>query len=414
MKMKQSILAILALAFSASIYAQPDNTLALGTIDSIQSNILHENRKLWVYVPNRGSRANALFSEQRYPVVYLLDGNAHFYSVAGMIQNLSQVNGNTVCPEMIVVGIPNTIRERDLTPTKAGDDPFLAEISRLRTTGGGENFISFIEKELIPYIDSNYPTQPYKMLIGHSFGGLAVMNTLLNHTKLFNSYIAIDPSMWWDNMHFLKSTKQGFREKDFDGTTLYLAVANTMDQDMDIHKVQTDTTVPTRGIRGTLSLDSFINKEKPKGLRYASKYYEDNTHNSVPLIATYDGLRFIFDKYELKIDRKDILDPSEPFAKKIHQRYEDISQLFGYEVKPPEKEINLWGYRFLQRKQFQKAEDFFKMNIYNYPESFNVYDSYGDFFVATGDKAKAVEQFKKALSLKENSDTQEKLDKLKQ
>jgi uncharacterized protein len=328
-------------------------------------------------------------------------------------RNDPAIERNTVCPEMIVVGIPNTIRERDLTPTKTGDDPFLKQTGALRASGGGETFMAFIEKELMPYIDSKYPTQPYKMLIGHSFGGLTVMNALINHTHLFNSYIAIDPSMWWDNMNFLKTTKNALAQKDFTGRTLYMGIANTMDSGLDLKTVlKKDTSVSTRGIRGTFNLDHFIKTGKPKGLKYASKYYANETHNSSPLITEYDGLRFIFEKYSLNITSSDILDSTSAFLKKIEQRYRDISAIYGYEVKPTENEMNIWGYRFLQRKQFKKAESFFKWNLVNYPQSGNVYDSYGDFFVATGDKTRAIEMFNKALSIKENAETINKLNKL--
>ena len=147
----------------------------------------------------------SLFKSQRYPVVYLLDGDAHFYSVAGMIHQLSEVNGNTLFPEMIVVGIPNTDRMRDLTPTHSPTG-YTGDSTGVGSSGGGEIFMSFIEKELIPYIDSLYPTAPYKVFIGHSLGGLTVINALLHHTRLFNSYIAIDPSMWWQNQLLLKQS----------------------------------------------------------------------------------------------------------------------------------------------------------------------------------------------------------------
>src|SRR5215213_1269835 len=385
--MKNTILAIFVFAFSLITSAQNEGKITIGTIDSVESKILSEKRKIWVYVPNSG---NPQLAAQKYPVVYLLDGNQHFSSVVGMIQQLSQANSNTLCPEMIVVGIPNTIREKDLTPTKTGDDPFLKQIGPLRASGGGEAFISFMEKELMPYIDSKYPTQSYKMLIGHSFGGLTVMNALINHTKLFNSYIAIDPSMWWDNMNFLKTTKNGLAQKGFTGRTLYMGIANTMDSDMDLKTIlKKDTSVSTRGIRGAFDLDNFIRTQQPKGLRYASKYYANETHNGAPLITEYHALRFIFEKYQLKLDNRDILDSTSAFLKKIEQRYRDISEIYSYEVKPTENEMNIWGYRFLQRKQFKKAESFFKWNLINYPQSVNVYDSYGDFFVAAGDKTRA-------------------------
>jgi tetratricopeptide (TPR) repeat protein len=108
------------------------------------------------------------------------------------------------------------------------------------------------------------------------------------------------------------------------------------------------------------------------------------------------------------------LDTTVDFAHKFEVRYQKISKLYGYEVKPPEMEINTYGYRFLQRKQFKKAEGFFKLNVANYPTSFNVYDSYGDFFVELGDKVKAIENFEKALSIKENEETRKKLNKLKE
>ena len=151
----------------------------------------------------RGNTGGVI-SKKNYLVVYLLDGDAHFSSVVGMIQQLSSVNGNTLVPKMIVVGIPNTNRTRDLTPTKAQLDPPFMDSTMVANTGGGEKFISFIEKELIPKIDSEYPTEPYRAFIGHSFGGLTVMHTLVHKPEMFNAYVAIDPSMSWDNQKLLQ------------------------------------------------------------------------------------------------------------------------------------------------------------------------------------------------------------------
>lgn len=148
--------------------AQTDNKIGIGTIDSIQSTILDEKRKIWVYVPPDDGNSEK-YEKQCYPVVFLLDGDFLFLQTASIIQQLHPFWGNPVCPNMIVVGIPNTDRGRDLTATHAIYDPTDS------TSGGGENFISFIEKELMPYIDSKYPTETYKTLVGHSLGGLAVM-----------------------------------------------------------------------------------------------------------------------------------------------------------------------------------------------------------------------------------------------
>jgi hypothetical protein len=313
---------------------------------------------------------------------------------------------------MIVVGIPNTDRTRDLTPTHVDAELPFMDSTFSKTSGGGEKFVSFIEKELMPHIDSLYPTQPYKILVGHSFGGLTVINIALNHTKLFNSYICIDPSMWWDKMNFLKATKKSLTEKYFSGITLFLGIANTMDEGMDMIKVQSDTSAETRHIRSILDLDKHIKGQKQNRLRYESKYYSNDDHGSVPMIAEYDGLRFIFDMYRFKVSFHDFADSTVDLANRFQQHYEVVSTHFGYKVSPPENMLNSLGHEFLQQKQYAKARRLFKMNVDNYPESYNVYDSYGDYFLAVGDKSKAIEFFKKALSLKENPESRKKLNKL--
>src|SRR5579862_8259454 len=151
----KKLIIISIVALFAGLACQHNDKITLGTVDKVNSKILKEERKIWVYVPNSGN--NDVYAKQRYPVLYLLDGDAHFYSVVGMIHQLSSVNGNTICPEMIVVGIPNTDRTRDLTPTNSLTGPDGSKISDFKTSGGGEKFESFIEKELIPHIDSVYP-----------------------------------------------------------------------------------------------------------------------------------------------------------------------------------------------------------------------------------------------------------------
>ena len=391
--------------------AQTNDKVVIGTIDSLQSGILGEQRKVWVYVPDGGGAG--IEGRQHYPVVYLLDGDAHFYSVVGMIQQLSQVNGNMICPEMIVVGIPNTDRTRDLTPTHTDIDPFTKDSAAfLKTSGGGENFIAFMEKELMPFIESKYPTAPYKMLIGHSLGGLTVMQTFVQHTDLFNSYICIDPSMWYDQRKLLKQTQKVLEEKKLEGKSLYLGIANTMDDGKDIQKVRNDTSMETEHIRAILELQTALEKNQQNGLRYKGKYYADDSHGSAPLITEYDALRFMFDFHNLKFTMNDFTDTTTALVAKLEQHYTTVSKHMGYKISPPEQMVNGMGYEFLQMKQYAKAGGFFKMNVDNYPNSFNVYDSYGDYFAAKQDTANAVIQLKKALALKETAGTRQKLEAL--
>ena len=371
-----------------SLLAQNSNDISIGTIDYVHSEILNEQRKLLVHVPEGNPH-----DHNTYPVVYLLDGDAHFYSVVGMIRQLSSVNKNTILPKMIVVGISNTNRIRDLGPTEANST----------NSKHGDNFMSFLEKELIPHIDSKYPTKPYRTFIGHSLGGLAVMNALLNKPHLFNSYIAIDPSMWWNNRHLLRKIKTTTFNEKYNNKTLFLGIANTMANDMNITKVQKDTSYATRHIRAILDLNTFLNNNTQKKLSFKGTYYEDDDHASVPLIATYEALRFIFDFYRFKLTEHDYNNQDINLLLKVENYYKRLSKGFGTDLKPDIYYVNNLAYTLLRKKQFKRAEQFFKLNIKNYPESSSVYESMGDFYLATGLKEKAIECYKKALTF--NNDT---------
>jgi predicted alpha/beta superfamily hydrolase len=192
MNCKSFIILLILLTVLLSCKEKKDNRLVIGRTDSLYSDILKEERKLLVSLPGDNNNDDPRDTSKRYPVLYLLDGDSHFHSVTGILDQLTR---NGLCPPMIVVAIPNTDRSRDLTPTHSLKLPDGTEQDFLKTTGGAENFTTFIEKELIPYVDSHYGTRPYRVLTGHSFGGLFAINTLINHPDIFNAYVAIDPSM---------------------------------------------------------------------------------------------------------------------------------------------------------------------------------------------------------------------------
>ena len=409
--MKQTILLFAVWLLAIPVFSQgkaEQEKIVIGKTDSVQSKILGEQRKIWVHVPDRPDN-----SKDRYPVVYVLDGDGHFSSLVGMIQQLSS-GGNNNCPKMIVVAVHNTDRTRDLTPTHIDADPPFMDSSASKTSGGGEHFIAFMEKELMPYIESNYPTAPFKIFIGHSFGGLAVMQTFTHHTHLFDAYISIDPSMWWDQQKLLKQTEKALAEKKYEGKSFYLGVANTMEEGMELKKVQDDTSAATRHIRSILAMQAAFEKNSQNGLRYRGKYYPDDTHGSVPLITEYDALRFLFDFFPTKFGMKDYTDSTGALAARYRNHFANLSKQMGYSIKPDEMEINYMGYDFLGRKLYRTAEALFKLNMENYPEHYNVYDSYGDYLVAIGDKANAVLQYKKALAIEENEGSRKKLKDLEE
>lgn len=255
------ILLFISIISSAQIVK--NSQVIIAKTDSLTSKILGEKRYIWVSLP--ADYNEDIFTRRNFPVIYLLDGNANFQVVNGMIRQLSGLNGNLTLPESIVVGILNTDRTRDLTPSHAASDP---------TSGGGERFAQFLEKELIPYIDSTYHTAPFSTLIGHSFGGLTAVNILINHTNLFNAYIAIDPTMGWDDRKLLEQSRQLLAQKNFSGRSLFLGIANTMPFGMDTLRARRDTSGGTYHIRAILDMKDALQKNKT--LTWSYKYYADD------------------------------------------------------------------------------------------------------------------------------------------
>ena len=194
------------------IFAQNENKqnektrLSIGERIKFQSKILNENRILNIYLPHEYSKD----SLKKYPVIYLLDGSIDedFIHISGLVQfgSFSWIN---MIPESIVVGISNIDRKRDFTfPTNNKKDK-----EDFPTTGKSKDFINFIEKELQQYIDMNYKTDSFKTLIGQSFGGLLATEILFKKPHLFNNYIIVSPSLWWDDESLLKYTPNLYASK---------------------------------------------------------------------------------------------------------------------------------------------------------------------------------------------------------
>jgi len=155
------IFMLLVLSYTHS-NGQSKHLVTIGQSDSIYSKILKEQRAIWVQVPESAKAKTN--HPNNYPVVYVLDGGVHFLSACSVINQLSP----GAIPEMIVVGIGNTKHR-----TRRGSSEWVKD------SGGGERFTDFIAQELMPYIDNKYPTASNKTFVGHSFGGLLVVNTLI-------------------------------------------------------------------------------------------------------------------------------------------------------------------------------------------------------------------------------------------
>ncbi|HTE46066.1 MAG TPA: alpha/beta hydrolase-fold protein, partial [Gemmatimonadaceae bacterium] len=356
-------------------------TITIGSIDSIWSPILKEQRRYEVYTPPGYQQSP--YAPRAYPVLYLLDGDAHFHSVTGILQILGTgVNATYVVPEMIVIAIPNTDRTRDLTPTRAGG-PDGKPLPGRNTSGGMSNFLQFLKAELIPHVDSTYRTEPYRVFVGHSLGGITTINAMYTMPETFNAYVAIDPSLWWDNQLLLKKSKEYFGKPALPGRALFVGQANT--------KSETDTATNIH-FNSIVEFNRTLESNNTSGIRYAYKYYDGDDHGSVPLIAEYDALRFIFAGYKVDL-QKSLARPA-----LIAEHFADVSSTLGYKVLPPEKMVDQLGQISLGTDT-TKAVAFMQLNADLYPKSSHAFVSLGTALLAKRDTIRARAAYERSLAL---------------
>jgi len=416
--MKKHMILIIAILISwAGIYqseaqnkSRKDYLINIGVPDSLYSKTLNEPRDIWVHLPENyksdGSR--------EYPVVYLLDGSVQLNSLVTVYNNYW---GNYL-PEMILVAISNQRnRTRDLTTSKiATRHGATYDIEN----GDAENFTQFIEKELIPYVDSKYATTPYRTLIGHSFGGLFTINTLLNHPKLFNNYIAIDPSLDWDNQLLLKKAKTKLKSEDFKGKSLFVTLSaeqvHMQNEAVTLDNVMQDSSEFTLFARSIIDFSTFASKQKQNGLQFDWDTYPNDLHGTVPLPSMRDGLLFLFDWYQLESGQT-FSNPETPLVELlalVKKREEKLAYHFGYQAPPADEELfNMGGYMYMQFGQMKKSYAFFNMAIKYYPKSANAHDSMADYYIAQNDTKNAIKELGIAYDISANDMYKQKMEKLK-
>jgi len=339
----------------------------------IKSQVLGEERAILVRTP-QGYAARA---GERFPVLYMTDGDAHIQHTSGTVSFLAR-NGRI--PEMIVVGIPNTDRTRDLSPTHVAQAPDNPN-ARFPTSGGADKFLKFIETELIPHVESKYRTQPYRALAGHSLGGLFAVHAMLTRPELFNSYIAVSPALHWDNFVLIDRSKEFFKNRKSYNRTLFVTLG---DEPGDI------------GDAYNLFLD-VLKKQQTEGFSWEAAKMEDEDHGSVVLRSHYAGLRKAFEGWQFPRNRT--TGAVTGGLKGVEEHYRKLSERLGYTVLVPEALMNQVGYQLLFQNNVEEAVAAFKLNVERYPGSANVYDSLGEAYERTGRLELARPNYEKAYTI---------------
>lgn len=330
--------------------------------DSVYSNILGENRPLLIYLPEE--LASKRDTTTRFPLLYVLDGDTHFLSASGMINELAETSYSNLLPKMIIVCIPNTKRTRDLTPFPVGKNLFINE-KMAAETGGAENFISCIEKEIIPHVASKYPVTNYRALVGHSFGGIFALQVLSKHKHLFDDYVVIDPSMWYGDRKFAQQVLDSLSKNDYAGKSLFLAIANTTNQ-ADTTKVKYLKDPYTEHQKSIIAFNKQVRSLKYSRLTFTSKYYPEDDHQSIPFLAMYDGLRFIFKEYHFSVER--INEPSFKPSKDLPEFYKRLSQKIKFDTPIPGDLLEVCDMYYVLYKDEKRSKEIRQLYEQLYPK----------------------------------------------
>lgn len=283
--MRTLIITFILFAFINTSFSQSsaNNTnskkpFVLGVIDQIQSGVLNEKRVLNIYLPE-GYNEN---DTTKYPVVYLLDGSAteDFIHITGLYQfnNFPWIER---VPKSIIVGIENVDRRRDFTYKTS----IIPDSLRYATAGHSDKFISFIEKELQPYIEKNYRTTDTKTIIGQSLGGLVATEILFKKPSLFDKYIIISPSLWWDNGSLLNYNPDILKKDFTQKKDIYIGVGKEGVTPGDYpHVMEVDANLLAEKIKAA----------ENNSLKVYFDYLPEENHATVTHQAVFNALRLLY------------------------------------------------------------------------------------------------------------------------
>ncbi|MEE1974235.1 alpha/beta hydrolase-fold protein [Maribacter flavus] len=278
---KQLIRLIMVLSCFCSSFGQVAHTiektengqlLGLGTQHFLKSTILQEERPFIISLPFGYKETHAT-----YPVLYVLDGLANIKHTVGTVEMLTE---SGLIPPLIIVAIESLDRNRDLTPSNAGKNLHGSSGNAgIPQSGGAPRFLDFFQEELIPFIDSHYRTHPYRILEGHSLGGLFSIYTLMERPDLFNAFIVAAPALWWNKEEMTEKAKSFFKLTNTLDKTAYFGIGGG----------------DGWGMRQELKrYIDVVEQHRPANFRWKHEQVGDEGHMASRMLLNYNGLRFLF------------------------------------------------------------------------------------------------------------------------
>ncbi|MFX0092201.1 MAG: alpha/beta hydrolase-fold protein [Candidatus Hodarchaeota archaeon] len=326
----------------------------------LYSEVLGEDRPILLYLPDGYKETQDL-----YPVVYLLNGGyiPYLLNVTSTVELLAS---NARAPNMIVVGIVDLNHWRDWFPIK------------IRNQGGGaSNSLKFITEELMPFINKNYRTAPYNILMGASNTGMFTVYSLLTKPEAFDAYIAVSPMLGWCNEVIHEMANKIFSKNNSLSKFLYMTYGS---EDYE----QVTASVP--------EFVKLLEESAPEDLKWKNQVLPDEGH--VPLPWLYNSLKELFPSWNYPEERaeKEGLDGIGLFYKNLEEKY-------GFPVKIPEEVLTNLGYQYLAKEKYGQSIEVLDRMVKAYPHSSRAHYLLGVAFQRNNKKDKAINQFKKALEI---------------
>ncbi len=336
-KINSLITAIVAFSLIFIHLNSHSKTFTLGERLTLDSEILSQERALQVLLPEN-YLANP---EASYPVIYLIDGDYNFTSVAGMLDSLA--NKGQLIPDVILVGVADKgtkTYHKYTTPDGFGSP------SDANTTGQANKFLTFLIDEVKPYIEKNYRVAKHSTLVGQSMGGLFVLNSLVEAPNSFTNYVAISPSVWLADNGIVKKAKEQLKISETNPISLFLSLAD------ETHM----------GVYDFMNLLDFT---QPENLTWSFKHYSDENHNSIGIIAFRDSLKELFSAWYL--NEKELTKLGS--ADEIVSHYKEIMDAFGFNQVIPSASIKAAVRYHYRQKQEAKLTTFIESATQKIPAS---------------------------------------------
>lgn len=365
-------------------FTTTSQALPYGEQITIASKALQVDHRIDVYLPQNYDKHTSI----DYPVIYTLDGWTLSQSVSGVVSHM----GNTAAmPKAIVVALhtPNVWRYLPKLDTK--DSGWNIN----NTAHENQPYLNFIKQELIPYVDKNYRTNNYRVLIGMSPTAIIALDSFIKAPELFNAhylFAAVDIfALGYDEKStLLDSLVTNIKANPQLKRSLYIASAQSDFEENESHAANA---------KRLQKLVSPLMKN-----RFKLEYLPNTEHYSMAIPALVSALKLNFPRNELEIFRDLIAKPGNAL-KNIEAHYRDLSKKYGFTIYPEpdlNRNVNSFrgiGYVLLGAKRHQEAMEIFKRWTELSPNEANAFDSLADAYESLGKNELALQAHLQAVSV---------------